>query len=113
MRRSNVRRVHVLRCALYCCDAGLLVGIVAGVLYVAIALGRFETLSLLALICGVETAVLTVASVVMALLVACRLAYTYALYLRFPHAVATAALSQVVVFLLGWIFAAVVWGLRD
>jgi hypothetical protein len=94
MRRAGVKRIHVLRCVLYCCDAGVWL-VPSVVVLVAVLGGRhadgdpLQTLfAALALFAGVTT---------------WRLAAAYRLYLRFDRPLATALAAQliVVLFLLG------------
>jgi hypothetical protein len=92
MRRAKVRTVHVLRCALYCCDAGLWLGTAAVVAVPALVrvleLGRYIAYR------DVAVAVLAFAPVT-----AWRLAAAYRHYLRFDHPLATAAAVQLIVLL--------------
>jgi hypothetical protein len=106
MRRANVRREHVGRCVLYSCDAGLIAGVVAPSLYFLLGIDHHAVL-------GAPTEIIVILSMLFCVFVAFRLAHAYALYLRFPHAVMTVVLSQVVVLLIGWLFAAVVWEMTD
>ena len=92
MRRARVNAAHVLRCVLYCCDAGLWVGALVAVLVPpALKWLRREL--------PMEGRFVMAAAVVLAAFTAWRLAAAYRLYLRFDHPVATAAASQAVVLL--------------
>lgn len=94
MRRARVRPHHVLRCAIY---SGSVVLPFAALLSVMIALEFFA---------GPPTSearhrlVATGLLFLLPLLFACRLAVAYRHYMRFDHAVATAAATQVMLFLL-------------
>ena len=107
MRRANVKSEHVMRCAVYSCDAALCAAAGACLLY----WWRFDALGILQLAVGVPPAIVVYFSCGYAAIVTFRLAHAYQLYLRFPHAVLTAVLSQVVVLLCGLLFAAIVWEL--
>lgn len=105
MRRANVKREHVMRCAIYSCDAALSAGALACWLY----WWRDDVLGIMRLACGTPAAIVAYVSCAYAAVTTFRLAHAYQLYLRFPHALLTAVLSQVVVLLCGWLFAALVW----
>lgn len=92
MRRARVNEVHVLRCALYSCDAGLWVGMLVALLVPPVVTWLARELPL-------EGRFVMAASVVFAGFTAWRLAAAYRLYLRFDHPVATAVASQVLVLL--------------
>ena len=92
MRRARVNSVHVLRCVLYSCDAGLWVGLlVAAVVPPVVRVLRREL--------PLEGRFVMAAAVVFAAFTAYRLAAAYRLYLRFDDPAATAVASQAVVLL--------------
>jgi hypothetical protein len=90
MRKAKVKTVHVLRCVLYCCDAGLWLGAGAALaspwLMRELDLGRH-----------LGYRVEAVAAPLLAAVTAWRLAAAYRHYLRFEHPAATAIASQLVV----------------
>jgi hypothetical protein len=90
MRKAKVKTVHVLRCVLYCCDAGLWLG--AGVV-----LASPWLMSELDLGRHLGYRVEAVAAPLLAAVTAWRLAAAYRHYLGFDHPVATAIASQVAV----------------
>ena len=96
MRRARIRRVHVLRCVVYCTDvlawAGLcvLLGAIISQLYLATAV-----------IGGWVFKGCLIFAVVMAAALINRLYVAYRYYLRFDHPLATVLVSQVIVFLVG------------
>ena len=88
MRRAGVRRVHVLRCVLYCCDAGVwLVPLV--VVVFALLGGRHPV--------DDPFRMLLTGLVLYALATTWRLAAAYRYYLRFDHPLATALAAQTIV----------------
>jgi hypothetical protein len=97
MRRAGVRTVHVFRCALYCCDAGLWLGTAAvlgtPVMVQALDLGRY-----------ISYRDVAVAALAFAPVTAWRLSAAYRHYLQLDHPVATAAAVQVIVVLGVWVF---------
>jgi len=96
MRRAKVRTVHVLRCALYCCDAGVWLGVGAAFLVPALVAnldwGRYI---------GFHDR--AVAAILFAAGTTWRLWAAYRHYLQFDRPAATAAASQVVVTLFVWV----------
>ena len=104
MRRAKVKAVHVLRCVLYACDAGLWAGLLVAAFVPP--LGRWLAREL-----PMQGRFVMAAAVVFAAFTAYRLAAAYRLYLRFDHPAATAVASQAVVLLavlvsvlgLGWL----------
>jgi hypothetical protein len=97
MNMAKVKAEHVLRCAIYCCDSGWLMGGAIAASY-AISHGAFWFLAMPAIVTAMT-------AVVFGTIVSIRLACAYRLYLRFPHAVLTAVLSQIIVLLAGWLLA--------
>jgi hypothetical protein len=97
MRRAEVRAVHVLRCALYSCDAGLWLGALALLavppLVHRLDLGRY-----------IGFRDVAVASVLFAGVTGWRAAAAYRHYLQLDRPVATSAAVQVVVLLAVWVF---------
>jgi hypothetical protein len=91
MRRAKVRPVHVLRCAVYCCDAGVWIVPLALLVFFASAAP-----SALARHMPLPTDGLILATFVLPFYTTYRLAAAYRLYLRFDHPFATAAASQVI-----------------
>jgi hypothetical protein len=98
MRRARVRTVHVLRCALYSCDAA--VWLVPLTAYLVsehgsrLVGGRYD-----ALFSPYYGSPLLLVPLLPAAYTAYRLSAAYALYLRFDHPVATAVASQLIVML--------------
>ena len=107
MRRVKVRTVHVLRCALYCCDAGLWLGVAAALAAPEVAraldLGRYMGYRDVAL-----------AALPFAAVTAWRLSAACRHYLRFDHPVATAVATQLIVFLfvLVCLYVGPAWGIE-
>ena len=97
MRRAKVDSVHVLRCAVYCCDVvawlGAMAILAAPWVMNATDTGRYV---------GFRDA--AVAAPLFALVTTWRLSAAYRHYLQFDHPTATAAASQVVVTLAVWVF---------
>jgi hypothetical protein len=96
MRRAKVRTAHVLRCALYSCDAALwlvpLTAYASVLSLAAIAPLRYsELLS--------RQGHLILAALIFTVVTTYRLAAAYALYLRFHRPLATAAAAQLIVLL--------------
>ena len=100
MRRGQVRPVHVLRCVIYAADAIALAGLMVPAWFLCFErprrgwviryVGAYEF---------VRYALLAVA-----LVLTYRLCIAFRTYLRFDHALATAAASQIIVGLLIWKF---------
>jgi hypothetical protein len=105
MRRVKVRTVHVLRCALYCCDAGLWLSVAAALAAPEVAraldLGRYM---------GYRDVALT--TLPFAAVTAWRLSAACRHYLRFDHPVATAVATQLIVllFVLVCLYVGPAWG---
>jgi hypothetical protein len=99
MRRAKVRTVHVLRCALYSCDAGL--WLVPLALFVAAAVTeRGETASALPALLSHRYGLPLLFAPIPAAYTAYRLSAAYSLYLRFDRPLATAIAAQFLVLLL-------------
>jgi hypothetical protein len=92
MRRAKVKTVHVLRCVLYSCDAGLWAGLLVAAFVPPLARWLRRELPM-------EGRFVMAAAVVFAAFTAYRVAAAYRLYLRFDHPAATAIASQAVVLL--------------
>jgi hypothetical protein len=92
MRRAKVKTVHVLRCTLYSCDAGLWAGLLVAVFVPPLVKWFRRELPM-------QGRFVMAAAVVFAVFTANRLAAAYRLYLRFDHPAATAVASQAVVLL--------------
>ena len=93
MRRAKVKPVHVLRCTLYCCDAGVVLVPLA-----AMAGARTAYLFVPALGgAGIDHRML--AALLFAGYTAYRLSAAYSLYMRFDRPAATALASQGIVLL--------------
>jgi hypothetical protein len=94
MRQARIRSSHVLRCAIYSGDAGLLVMIpvfaVLGPLHLGFS-GSYNTLNFFL------SLPLLLTFLVALIVLTYRLCLAYRLYLRFPHALATCIASQVMV----------------
>lgn len=90
MRRAKVKTFHVLRCVLYSCDAGLLLGLPIYLLLHAVGHHAYVDRDQLALI---------MIAAVIAPYTAYRLACAYELYLNFDRPWATALSSQLIVWL--------------
>jgi hypothetical protein len=104
MRQARVKTVHVLRCALYCGDASLWLGLLAMFLVPPVVheldLGRYI---------GFRDA--AVAAPLFALFIGWRLAAAYRYYLRFHKPALTAAAAQMIVLLVVWLGLVVrAWG---
>ena len=99
MRRARVNPSHVLRCALYACDAALIVGLLFVVALPWADPEIWRPLRYLQ-VPGARTLVQLAISLVILLWTTPRLASAYARYLRFDHPFATALSSQVIVLLL-------------
>ncbi|MBC8107244.1 MAG: hypothetical protein H7Z14_11690 [Anaerolineae bacterium] len=99
MRRANVNTAHVLRCTLYSCDAGFVFGILISLPAYAQVLNPRWIAFKTGLLFETTELYLFVAALLFSILTAIRLAFAYRLYLRFPHAAATAIASQIIVFL--------------
>jgi hypothetical protein len=110
MRRAKVKPDHVLRCALYSCDAALVVGLL---LLVAIPWADPHVWRLLRYlqVPGSRTLVQLAISTLILIWTTPRLASAYARYLRFDHPFATALSSQIIVLLLVEMTAGV-WGVN-
>lgn len=98
MRRAKIRQIHVMRCALYSCDSGLIAGI--ALLWILNRTGgSYTTLPFTNISIAPSDAMVHLfgAAVAFALLGLYKLAPAYKHYLRFPHAVATAIATQLLV----------------
>ena len=93
MRRAKVKTVHVLRCALYSCDAGILLVPFVGLMGGGIAYAFVPALG------GIGIDYRMIAAVGFAAYTAYRLAPAYSLYMRLDRPVATALASQAIVLL--------------
>jgi hypothetical protein len=85
MRRARIKTGHVLRCAIYSCDFGLLLAAILLILSFDSAGQRWSDTYLLLMICPI--------------LALYRLTFAYKRYLRFSHPFFTVLASQVMVFL--------------
>jgi hypothetical protein len=94
MRRAKVRPVHVLRCTIYCCDAGPWLVPLGLFAYVLLS-GRVLPPLGLGMPLGAHGMMLAVLA--LPLYTTCRLWAAYRFYLRFDHPLATAVASQVIV----------------
>ena len=93
MRRAKVKTVHVLRCTLYSCDAGVLLVPLGGLLGGSVAYAYLPALG------GIGIDYRMVAALLFAGYTSYRLAAAYALYMRFDRPAATALASQGIVLL--------------
>jgi hypothetical protein len=97
MRRAKVNAVHVLRCALYSCDASLWLGLVALLAVPPLVhwldLGRYI---------GFRDA--AVSAPLFAAFTTWRLAAAYRHYLQFHRPFSTAAAAQAIVLLVAWVY---------
>ncbi len=85
MRRAKIKSAHVLRCAIYGCDFGLLG--VALFLMLSLQTG------------GINNEIAFLLLMIFPLVATYRLMFAYKSYLRFDHPFLTVAASQIVVFL--------------
>lgn len=97
MRRAKVKSAHVERCALYCCDAGLWLGVAA-------ALAAPEVSRAMDLGRHIGYRDVALAAVAFAAVTGWRLWAACRHYLRFDHPAATAAATQVIVLLCVLVF---------
>ena len=96
MQRSQIKWVHVMRCVLYSADV-MWVAAIAGLLTnprARLSVGQYE------FAIGGAGIILCAVGLLAALLMGYRLAVAYRLYLRFPHGIAVALATQVIVLLL-------------
>jgi hypothetical protein len=93
MKRAKVKTVHVLRCTLYSCDAGVLLVPLGGLLGGTVAYSFVPALG------GIGIDYRMVAALLFAGYTSYRLAAAYALYMRFDRPAATALASQGIVLL--------------
>jgi hypothetical protein len=84
MRRAKIKSAHVLRCAIYGCDFGLL------------AVTLFAAASMQV---GPNSSTAFIFVMIFPLVATYRLMFAYKLYLRFSHPLLTVAVSQIMVFL--------------
>ena len=96
MRQARINGVHVMRCALYGADAFLLTGLILTLTTTTEPAG--DEWRWWRMVAGVSRGEVAAVAIILAMLVY-RLCVAYRLYLRFPHAVATAACSQVITLL--------------
>jgi hypothetical protein len=94
MRRARVKTAHVLRCALYSCDIGVML------VPLAAAIGYRGAYVFVPALGGMGIDYRMLAAVVFAAYTGYRLSAAYALYMRFDRPAATAAASQGIVLLL-------------
>jgi hypothetical protein len=97
MARAKVRTIHVLRCALYACDAGMWLGPLA--MLAGLMVARAVPLTMPSASTPGLRALLLVAAPLFALVTWYRLRSAYALYLRFDRPGATALAAQMIVLL--------------
>jgi hypothetical protein len=86
MRRARIKPSHVVRCAIYGCDLGLL-----AIVLLAIISFRSE---------GFDRSIPYHVLMILPIVATYRLMFAYRYYLRFSHPFLTVAASQIVVFLL-------------
>jgi hypothetical protein len=109
MRHARIRPVHVIRCAVYSADAALLIGPLAlGLSFVVGQSSTYYTMTrVYAYVLDLHPA-LAIALGTGLVLLTYRLCLAYARYLRFPNALGTVLLSQLIVWLaMTWAFLAV------
>jgi len=89
MARAKVKPIHVLRCVIYSCDAFLIAIVLLAPIVPEFSQFSYDPIR--------ACQGIVVACLILASLTLYKLGFAYHLYLRFPHAWATAVVSQVVV----------------